>query len=345
VRTISVGFDRPEFDETATAAEYARELGTDHLTVRVTAADILADFDRVLAAADQPTVDGFNTYYVCRAARQAGLTVALSGLGGDELFGGYRSFRDVPRAARVLRLARYGRRAGPMVAAVARRVKSRGLLKFAEALGRPTDPVSLYLLRREVFAPADRRALAPLPPGSDPLAGVGEAYVADWRSEVVGLDPENQVSALEMTAYMRHMLLRDADVFSMAHGLELRVPLLDHEFVDAATALPGAWKRPGKVPKPLLVEAAGARLPAAVTRQPKRGFTFPWAEWFRGPLASAAGDRLTDRAVWDRLGFDPATPGRLWERFRRGDPAVGGVHVLGLVGLADLAARQRLSVR
>ena len=342
VRTISIGFDRPEFDETAEAEAYARELGTDHRTVRITSADIRADFDRVLAAIDQPTVDGFNTYYVSRAAREAGVTVALSGLGGDEIFGGYASFVDVPRAARWLGLAPGIARG--LVHGAAGLAKSRALLKFAEGMGRPHDLASLYLLRRELFLPEERRALAPLPIGSNGVCGLEESEFRRLFEATAGLDPENAISALELTAYMRHMLLRDSDVFSMVHGLELRVPLLDHELVSRAAELPAAWKRPDGLPKRLLIDAVGPRLPAKVGHGKKRGFTFPWGDWFRGDLRTSAGDRLAERGAWANLGFDADAPGRLWERFLRHDPAVGGLHILALVVLADVAARQRLAL-
>jgi asparagine synthase (glutamine-hydrolysing) len=140
------------------------------------------------------------------------------------------------------------------------------------------------------------------------------------------------------------MLLRDSDVFSMAHGLELRVPLLDHEFVAATTNLPGAWKRPKQCPKPLLVDAVGQRLPRRVTTQKKRGFTFPWADWLRKDLASVASDRLADRSIWLNIGFDASIPLAFWKRFQANDPAIGGSHILGLIVLADVAARQGLSV-
>src|SRR5262249_14128076 len=104
IHTLSVGFDQPEVDETPYATEVARQLGTSHTVLRVTGSELLEDIDQVFTAMDQPTVDGFNTYIVSRAARRVGLKVALSGLGGDELFGGYASFRDVPRAASLRRL-------------------------------------------------------------------------------------------------------------------------------------------------------------------------------------------------------------------------------------------------
>ncbi|MBY0457972.1 MAG: asparagine synthase C-terminal domain-containing protein, partial [Gemmataceae bacterium] len=206
-------------------------------------------------------------------------------------------------------------------------------------LGRPADPLHLYLLRRELFLPADRRGLLALPAGSDPLTGLAPGAL----DAPTGLDPENTVSALELTGYMRNMLLRDSDVFSMVHGLELRVPLLDAELVASAARLPGGWKRPGKPPKPLLVDAVGPRLPRGVTTLPKRGFTFPWADWLRGALAPLAAERLTDAGAWAAIGFDRAGVAKVWERFRAGDPSVGGLHVLALVVLADVVRRQQLA--
>ncbi|MBY0456705.1 MAG: asparagine synthase C-terminal domain-containing protein, partial [Gemmataceae bacterium] len=126
-------------------------------------------------------------------------------------------------------------------------------------------------------------------------------------------------------------------------GVELRVPLLDHPLVERAFGLPGVWKRSGAVAKPLLVKAAGPRLPRHVGRSPKMGFVFPWHEWFRGPLAAVVRDRLTDRAAWGAIGFDPHGPERLWDRFLRNDPSVNSYQVLGLVVLGDVIRRQGLT--
>ncbi|MDW8244513.1 MAG: asparagine synthase (glutamine-hydrolyzing) [Thermogemmata sp.] len=342
VRTVSLGFDQPAFDESPIAADFARQLGTEHISLRLGAHEIRQNLENVLAAIDQPTVDGFNTYFVSWAARQAGLTVALSGLGGDELFGGYASFRDVPEA---LRWARRLGRSAPWVASLIRRlgrcIKSRALIKLAELFGRSrNDLPHIYLLRRELFLPAERRLLFPLPAGCDPSTGLSP-HLFDLPTS---LDIENSISALELTGYMRYMLLRDADVFSMAHGLELRVPLLDHVFVEAVVRLPGYWKRPGKIRKALLVEIAGPRFPRLASRLPKRGFTFPWTQWFRDGLSTMATERLHDRTLWKKLGLDPRMPAYLWQRFLQKDPAIQGLHILGLVVLADVSYRQGLSV-
>jgi asparagine synthase (glutamine-hydrolysing) len=344
VQTISIGFDRPRFDETAEAAEVARLLGTAHRTLRLSGADVLADLPDVLAAVDQPTVDGFNTYFVARAARRAGLTVALSGVGGDELFGGYASFRDVPRARRWATRLRPARRAGALAARVAGRLAGRGGAKALEALARGGDAVRLYLLRRELFLPDDRRRLLPLPAESDAPCGVPRAVLDELRDRSRGLDPFNQVSLFELSAYLRHMLLRDADVFSMAHGLEVRVPLLDHRLVELVARMPGPQKQPDGRPKPLLLDAVGPRLPAAVGTRRKRGFTFPWDDWLRGPLRGRATRAMREGDVWQSLGIDPRGPSELWGRFEGGDRRVAALQVLALLVLADYAARHGLRV-
>ncbi|MBA2226062.1 asparagine synthase (glutamine-hydrolyzing) [Thermogemmata fonticola] len=341
IRTVNVGFDLPQWDESAEAEEIARQLQTEHGTIRVAAGDIGRDLEAVLAAMDQPTVDGFNTWYVSRAARQAGLKVALSGLGGDELFGGYASFRDVPRGVRWQRRLVRWRLAVRWVRRWSQWQPSRRLFKLAELFQRPANLMAVYLLRRELFLPWQRRALWPLPPECDPHSGLPQPVLAALQPHQTDGD---SVSSLELNGYLRHMLLRDADVFSLVHALELRVPLLDHLVVEAVLPLPVEWKCDPRLPKRLLADAVGARLPPAVLRRPKRGFTFPWTDWLRGPLAPHAQERLLPSALWHRLGFDPRAVRQLWHRFQQGDPGIGGLHLLALLVLADLVQRQKLTL-
>jgi asparagine synthase (glutamine-hydrolysing) len=344
VRTVSIGFDVAAHDESSAAERIAAELGSEHLTVRVTADHFARDLDRWLAAMDQPTTDGVNTLYAAQAARAAGVTVVLSGLGGDEVFGGYATFRDVPRAKRLMTLVPPRGLAGPGLRWAGRRFGSRTALKLAEAVTRPATAANLCLLRREMFLPAERRMLFPLPAGSDPLTGISLKVLEDLHRICRRRDRENQVSAMELTGYMRDRLLRDSDVFSLVQGVELRVPLLDHHLVEQAIRLPGAWKRIGPLSKPLLVEAAGPRLPKQVGRGPKLGFVLPWTEWFQSSLAPLVSERLNDRSAWAAIGFDPTGPQRLWTRFLRNDPSVNSYQVLGLLVLADVVRRQGLTV-
>jgi asparagine synthase (glutamine-hydrolysing) len=340
LRTLSIGFDVAGFDESGPAAATAAAFGTEHQTMRVSGSDILKALPATLAVMDQPTVDGANTYVVSNAARDAGLTVALSGLGGDELFGGYASFTDVPRAVKwKQRLPFAG--VAPLVAALKR---DRAGAKMAEALRRPADPLAMYLLRRELFFPAERRTLHALPSGSDGMTGISQALAASLRSRSEHLDDENRISFFEIELYMRHMLLRDADAFSMAAPIEYRVPLLDHRFVETAFRMPGEWKRPDPRPKPLLLDLVGPTLPAAVWQSPKRGFTFPWGAWLApgGALAGMARDAANDTGMWRQLGMQAAGAAKVWKRFSTGDKRVSPLQLLALVSLHSYAARHRL---
>jgi asparagine synthase (glutamine-hydrolysing) len=342
VRTISIGFDQDEFDESNTAAATALALQTEHHVIRLTGRDVLEMLPDALSAFDQPTVDGFNTYFVSQAARRLGLKVSLSGLGGDEIFGGYASFRDVPRAVRWRKRLRKLGPARQLLAAIVDRTGGRWGIKAAESLRRRPAPLSMYLLRRELFLPRDRRALHPVPAGIEPSNGIPRTALADMRELAATLDPVNQVSLFELSGYMRYMLLRDADVFSMAHGLEVRVPLLDHEVVEQVARLPGEFKRPDPRPKPLLIDAVGERMPAPVVQMPKRGFTFPWGAWLRGPLRERASRAIENRALWAGLGFNSEAPRAIWQRFLSGDNRVAALQVLGLVVLESFASRHGL---
>lgn len=341
IRTISLGFDVADYDESIDAAATAAVFESHHTCLKITGDDVLDALPGLLQAMDQPTVDGMNTYIVSRAARRAGLTVALSGLGGDELFGGYASFSDVPRAVGLRK-----RMGWTGLGGLFGYVKpNRSGLKLSEALRRAPDLLTMYLLRRELFLPRERRALQPqLPAGSNGTTGLAQSLLDDLQERSAGLDELNRISFFEVELYMRHMLLRDADVFSMAAPIEYRVPFLDHQLVEMVFSLPGKWKRLDPRPKPLLLDAVGARLPQAVWQKPKRGFTFPWQTWFApgGALAATARDAAHDVEVWERLGMNPAGVSSIWQRFTKGDRRVSPLQLLAFVTLRDYAVRHGL---
>jgi asparagine synthase (glutamine-hydrolysing) len=347
LRSIAVGFDVAELDESLDAAETARALGISHERVMLTENEVLGTFDDVVGAMDQPTVDGFNTFYVSRAARRAGLTVALSGLGGDELFGGYASFSDVPKALRLARLgnvrgAAFGLRHALSLAARSGLLQSyaRALDKTSEALARPADLVGLYFLRRELFAPEERRALQPLPPGSDLHSGIDADVLEAMRASHTDRHALDRIAFLEFSSYMRHMLLRDADVFGMANQLEIRVPLLEHYAVVQAARARSAWRRPDPRPKPLLLDAAGP-LPDVVWKRKKRGFTFPWGAWLRGPLGRAASEALGD-GPWEAAGIDRRGIAATERAFAAADGRTSPLQILALVMLGAYLRQHRL---
>jgi asparagine synthase (glutamine-hydrolysing) len=283
--TFSIVFREAEFSEAEQSRAVAEKFHTDHHEISVSVADAVASISDALRAMDLPTMDGVNTFFVSREARKAGVKVALSGLGGDEVFAGYSSFRTVPRMERFAQWWKYIPNAlrSPLASAFAslspESDQNRKLASLAQGNGHILHP---YFLGRMLFTPARRDLL--FPSGAQ-LADSASASIIENLQRAQSLDAVNRVSYLESRCYMLNTLLRDADCMSMSQGLEVRVPLIDHQLAKAVLALPGRWKLDG-VPKKLLVGALAGSLPKEILNRPKRGFTLPFEQWMRQELRS-----------------------------------------------------------
>ena len=295
--TFSIVFREAEFSEAQHSRAVAAKFHTDHHEITVSQMDVLAAIPDALGAMDLPTMDGVNTYFVSREARRAGVKVALSGLGGDEIFAGYSSFRTVPRMERLSRFLKnvpggVRRAAASAFSQVApQNDQNRKLESLVRDNGRVLHP---YFLGRMLFTPGQRDRLL-----RDPKPEVFEAADACLRERLrvsLSLDPINRVSYLESRCYMLNTLLRDADFMSMSQGLELRVPLIDHQLAKTVLALPGDWKVNG-TPKKLLVEALEGSLPEEIVHRPKRGFTLPFEHWVRQELRSEVEPVLGEKRI------------------------------------------------
>jgi asparagine synthase (glutamine-hydrolysing) len=273
LQTYSVGFDLAEFDETAIAQEIAQRYGTDHHRIQLSEEEVIHSVTEAVAKLDLPSVDAINTYIVSRAVAGHGVKVALSGLGGDELFGGYPSFRDVPRLQLIATLPHFLRTIVGLAGNLGDRLAD---------LPTAGDAGELARWRRR-FLTDDMIHRAGLPV-------LSEAF----ESAVMLPDDFAQISWAELTGYMRRMLLRDADQMSMAVSLEMRVPFLDHELVEYVLGLPAAVKKRYSGVKGLLVEACRDLLPASVYDRPKAGFVLPMKSWMLGPLASFVREGLEE---------------------------------------------------
>jgi asparagine synthase (glutamine-hydrolysing) len=276
LQTYSVGFDLAEFDETAIAEQIAQRYATDHHRIQLSEEEVIHSVTAAVGQLDLPSVDAINTYIVSRAVAERGVKVALSGLGGDELFGGYPSFRDVPRLQLVATLPRFLRR----IAGLAGNLGER--LADLPATG---EAGVLALWRRRFLSDAMiRRAQLPMVP-------------EPFESPVALPDEFAQISWAELSGYMRRMLLRDADQMSMAVSLEMRVPFLDHELVEYVLGLPAAVKKRYPGVKGLLVEACRDLLPPSVYERPKAGFVLPMKQWMLGPLAPFVEEGVRETAA------------------------------------------------
>lgn len=273
LQTYSVGFDLAEFDESAIANDVARRYGTDHHQIQLSEAEIIESVTEAVAKMDLPSVDAINTYIVSRAVADHGVKVALSGLGGDELFGGYPSFRDVPRLQLIAAFPPFLRRLVRLVGNLGDR------LADVPASG---DAVELAHWRRRFFTDGAIRN-AGLPLNREALE-VPVAFPDDFA----------RISWAELTGYMCRMLLRDADQMSMAVSLEIRVPFLDHELVEYVLGLPAVVKKQHPGVKGLVVEACRDLLPPSVCDRPKAGFVLPMRQWMQGPLAPFVDEGLRE---------------------------------------------------
>lgn len=271
LQTFSVGFDVAEFDETSIAAEVAKRYGTDHHRIELRDDQVIEWVGEAVENFDLPSVDAVNTYIVSKVVASHGIKVALSGLGGDELFGGYSSFRDVPNLLVLSKLPRFIQSSLALLGHVGARLAD---------LPSAADASTLAWWRRKFFPDALVRR-----------AGLPVAPISADRSVALP-DDYARISWAELTGYMRHLLLRDADQMSMAVSLELRVPFLDHDLVEYVVGLPKSAKKINRQPKGLLIEACRDLLPSTVYDRPKRGFTLPMRKWMLGPLASFVAEGL-----------------------------------------------------
>jgi asparagine synthase (glutamine-hydrolysing) len=320
--TFSIVFEEAEYSEAEYSRAIAQQFRTDHHEIAVRGSDLFAAIDPALQAMDLPTIDGVNTYFVAEKTRAAGLKVALSGLGGDEMFAGYSSFRTVPRMERFA--ARRDRVPGavrkPLANLFARLAPSNDQNRKLAALAcNGRSRVHPYFLSRMLFTPQQQdQLLVGMETTSDAFERSEESLDQNL-SRSLNLDPVNRVSYLEARCYMLNTLLRDSDFMTMAHGLEVRVPLIDHHLAQRVLALPGSWKLEAGTPKPLLVRALGGQLPDKVVHRPKQGFTLPFEPWLRHdlrPVLEEAFSKIGDGALGAVINRRFAL--RVWEDFLEG---------------------------
>jgi asparagine synthase (glutamine-hydrolysing) len=337
VVTFTVGFDESGIaDEVREAADAAKVLGTIHRPVILNSREVEPLWNSWLATADRPSIDGFNTFVVSHAVKHAGKAVALSGLGGDELFGGYPNFASVKRYSALLAALR------PVPASI-RLLGLRWLLRSRsqtfreraeELVGGNAGLERIALRLRRILT--DRQVgslgvdLASLPLDDHFLDPSVVAAICDNATA----DAFNTIARLECGLYMGNTLLRDTDVVSMAHSLEVRVPLLDQHVVNYVMQLPERLKtRPGGPTKYLLREALRGLLPDTLLSRPKTGFCLPIDRWMHGPLRDSC------QAAIDYLaGNGPLDSGEvrsLWNDFLASSANVHWVRPMALVALGS----------
>jgi asparagine synthase (glutamine-hydrolysing) len=315
----------------------AARFQTEHREIHLGENQLLNLLPDALAAMDQPTMDAVNTFVVSKAVKEAGVTVALSGLGGDELFAGYPSFY---RAVRLQKMSNFSRRllrsaSGIGRAALGGSVQRNKFWELVESNG----AADVYNITRQLFPPDQVMNLL------NGRSAIGENTEANpnfesrspklqSKRDPLNGDSVNAISRLEMKGYMANTLLRDTDSMSMAHSLEVRVPFVDIEVACLVLSLPGSWKLNGSRPKPLLADALSDLLSQELLQRPKMGFTLPFEKWMQSRLRDDISSVLEDKERSGKAGLEPGAGAKIWQSFLKAPRAVGwsrpwALYVLG----------------
>jgi asparagine synthase (glutamine-hydrolysing) len=325
-KTFSVVFEEPTFTESPFSRAVATRFETDHEEIRLSEDRLLRLLRDALSSMDQPTMDGINTFVVSQAVKNAGFTVALSGLGGDELFAGYPSFR---RALKLDSMSSTTRRVLRAVSSLAKN-SSVQQHKFRQLMNSEGTPADVYQISRQLFS-------------SDSIAGITGRKVNESNGHHYDADVVNEISRLELSGYMSNTLLRDTDAMSMAHSLEVRVPFVDTKLVDYVLSLPGGWKLDHGRPKPLLADALADLLPRDFLARPKMGFTLPFEKWLQQNLRTEVSSVLEDACMLSAPALNSGAVRKLWHNFLQKPRAVGWSRPWSLYVLAKWCQFNRVS--
>jgi len=328
INTFSVNFGEKEFDESPYSNLIAQKYKTNHTSIFLTAEDFLAELPNALKATDSPSGDGINTYVVSKATKKSGITVALSGLGGDELFAGYPNFLNWVKTQKsvLTKIPSIFRRSLAVAIAASNNSKHQRIADILVADNATLS--SIYPMFRQVMSQQT----------------VGDFYknghyeisirklLRTKETDIENFPLLSQFSIAELIGYTQNVLLKDTDQFSMASALEVREPFFDYKLVEYMLQVPDRFKYP-KYPKSLLVEALYPMLPDKVVHRPKMGFVLPFERWMRNELKEFCQNRLENLA--ERGIFNSDTLLKKWDDFQKGSNGVLWSHLWHLVVLTE----------
>jgi asparagine synthase (glutamine-hydrolysing) len=332
IHTFTLAFEEQELNEGPIARRIAAAIGTEHHEVVLTEGHFVENLEAALDSLDQPTFDGLNAYYMSHAIRSAGFTVALSGTGGDELFGGYASYRDLPVLQQWSRRANWVPRDLQVAAAKLATWplrRSAGAVppqtrwaKLPEMVRHGDHLLTLYQMAYALFLPGFQHELL-APEFADAVAdGLPPALRSRIIAETRGRSPLSAISVMELRLFLGERLLRDNDVASMAASLEQRVPLVDQVLFESVDRLPDQARYQPLGRKAMLRRIGLRGLDPALFERPKRGFVLPFDRWIRRGLKDAMNETLRDPHLITPVGLNPVAVERLWRAFLDGAPGM-----------------------
>lgn len=316
--TFNISFSEKEYDESEYAELIARKFDTDHTKIQLSPHTMLDELEHALSALDTPSGDGVNSFVVSKAIRNAGIKVALSGVGGDELFAGYPIFNQFQKL--------YAKRSSWRYSGLARKLTAISLLpgKFSnkkyrlqQLLRAPSPDIEqVYPVLRQMLSPRLIEKLTTIEmKGATALQG----YLYEHRAQLHPLPVLSQVSAAEYMGYTQHTLLKDTDQMSMAVALEVREPFFDTDLVKYVLGIPDKFKQP-VYPKSLLVESVKPLLPDEIVFRKKQGFVFPWNVWMKNELRSFCTEHIT--RLCERNFINGSALQQYWKRFLSNNQAI-----------------------
>lgn len=301
ITTVSTIFKNTKYDESEKIKIVSEKFKTNHINLEISGRDFLENLDNIFSHIDEPTADGVNTYFVSMAAKKAGLKVVLSGLGGDELFWGYPSFIDIPKIIKFMPLLKNSLAQKILYSKLKNNPFNQKLAKLREFTrsnreytnqAQIYELLKIYLTYRGLFT-------------NDQIEKILNRQIGNCELKIENYeqkfdDIQHMLSYFEFVYYMRNQLLRDSDVFSMAHSIELRVPFIDNVFLETIIKIPNKYKFKNRVSKFLLREALKNLLPNEILNQKKQGFVLPIDLWLKNEARELVKNEMLSSKIYNR---------------------------------------------
>jgi asparagine synthase (glutamine-hydrolysing) len=336
------------------ARAFAKGIGSEHHEVLLTEEKFVATLDDAIASLDQPTFDALNQFHICRALRESGVKVAVGGIGGDAIYGGDKTLRQLPRlrslAMKTAWLPESARvAAAKAIAAVKQSRQLKGGIgsqqswaKLPDVVRANGDLLALYQLTYALFLPDFQRELLAQSPSSI-SHGLPAATHAWLSTEIDGHAPIDVAAILETRCFVGERLLRDADTVSSAQSLELRSPLADPRIIEALARLSVEKKFLPVGNKPLLRKYGLENVDPKLYNRPKQGFVLPFDRWIRKNLGRVMDEVMLDESACRAAGLRPAAVARLWRAFQQGSPGLYWTRVWAIYVLIRWCQRHGVS--
>ncbi len=344
LNSFIVNFEEERFSEGIYAQETAKIFGLNHNETIVSSDYLKSSMHQALAALDQPSIDGMNTFTISKIIKDKSIKVALSGLGGDEIFGGYPSFTKVQLMMKIEYLLN-------ILPSNIRKVVGKLWIKYfdrqnlipsknSEVIKNRNTLLDMYLLLRQVLPDKTRKDL--LINSNNNRHSLNKFEKGIINEKIENLEMFDALSYLETSLYCQQTLLRDSDVMGMKNSIEIRVPYLDRRVVDFVNSVPSEFKYDNKRPKSLLLDAARGNVRESIWKRPKQGFVFPMEDWFKNDLKSFGEERLFDSVKLIEIGFDFDTIKTLWNDFQSSNKRVSWSRIWSLIILSDWCERNEI---